>query len=288
MRAFVAAATLALLAGCASPRVAAPPEKLALDPFYTKWLDAGGIPISSSAAVPDAALTAARSIVVEMLARRPDPRRALVAKGQRVAVMGTEEQTLDLPEQRDWKKPAPDDPRLTFCERKHYEARIGRLTDRDYWNRRARGMGGLLTSAATENLLGLPSSRYYGENIFVHEFAHAVLDAVETADPALYRAVADAYADAMAQGRWKGEYGATTVQEYWAEGTQYWFESNKLAVVDGQRILSAAGLAAYDPALAATLRRVYGERRRLRADAFWRHPARMPPGGPPASTAEVC
>ncbi|MEH3037685.1 MAG: glycoside hydrolase [Sphingomonas adhaesiva] len=286
MRVLPFVAAIALLAGCAGPRVTAPPA--GLDPFYTRSLDAGGIPISSSAAVPDEALRAARSIVVEMLARRPDLRRALVAGGQRVAVMGVEEQTLDLPEQRDWKKPTRDDPRLTTCERKLYDEQIGRMTDREYWNSRARGMGGLLTSGATENLLGQPGTRYYGENIFVHEFSHAILGAAETADPAFYRAVAAAYDEAMKRGLWKGEYGATTVDEYWAEGTQFWFESNRLAVIDGRRILSAADLAAYDPALATLLRRVYGDRHHLSADVFWRHPARVPTGGPPASTAETC
>lgn len=288
MMRLAATVALTLLAGCASGRIAAPPAKLALDPFYVKSIDAGGIPISSSAQVPDRALRAARSIVMEMLSHRPDLRRYLVAAGQRVAVMGVDEQTLDLPEQRDWKKPAPDDPRLTMCERKHYAERIGRLTDRDYWNQRARGMGGILTSAATENLLGLQSSRYFGENIFVHEFAHAILDAIETIDPTLYRAIVDAYADAMKRGRWAGEYGATTVHEYWAEGTQFWFESNMLAVIDGRRILSADDLASYDPGLAVALRQVFGDRHRLRADRFWRHAARVPASGPPSSTAEEC
>ncbi|KQM66309.1 glycoside hydrolase [Sphingomonas sp. Leaf16] len=265
-----------------------PPPALRLAPFYTRSIDAGGIPVSGSNAVPDKALRAARSIIDAMLARRPDLRRALVAEGQRVAIMGREEGTLDLPEQSDWKKPAIDDPRLTRCERKHYEERIGQRSDRDYWNARARGMGGLLTSAATENLLGEPGTRYYGENIFVHEFSHAILGAVRTADPALYQQVEAAYADAMQRGLWKGEYGSTTVDEYWAEGTQFWFESNKVVVIDGRQILSAADISAYDPALARVLRSVYGDRHHLKADIFWRHPARVPPGGPPTSTAEVC
>ncbi|TGX44730.1 glycoside hydrolase [Sphingomonas naasensis] len=275
------------LASCAA-RVGPPPPVLKLDPFYAKSLDAGGIPISASGAVPDKALRAARMLIVEMLARRPDLRRTLVAAGQRVMVMGVDEQTLDVPEQRDWKKPAIDDPRLTICERKLYDERIGRFTDREYWGRRARGMGGLLTSAATENLLGVPDTRYYGETILIHEFSHAILDAVQTADPALYAQVEAAYAAAAAKGLWAGEYGATTIQEYWAEGTQFWFNSNKLAVIDGVRVLSDADLARHDPALAAVLRAVYGERHRLRGDPFYMHPARVPAGPLPKSTAERC
>ncbi|MFS0774024.1 glycoside hydrolase [Sphingomonas sp. 1P08PE] len=265
-----------------------PPPSAKLDPFYQRYVDAEGVPIASSAAVPDAALLAARDIAVAMLAERPDLRRAMIATGFRVAIMAEAEGTVDLPEQRDWKKPTIDDERLTICERKHYAKRIGSLTDREYWNGRARGMGGLLTSAATENLLGVPGTRYFGENIFVHEFSHAILEAAHQVDPALYARVERAYASAMQRGMWKGEYAAVTIDEYWAEGTQTWFNSNKVAVVDGRRILSDAELAAYDVALYNGLSEVYGTRHRLPGDVYFQHPARVPPGPLPQSTAEVC
>src|SRR3546814_12367035 len=94
-----------------------------------------------------------------MLEKRPDLAQALVSAGQRVMIMGVDERTTDVPEQRDWKKPAIDDPRLTLCERKFYAERIGRLSDSEYWNKRARGMGGLLTSGETENLLARPDRK---------------------------------------------------------------------------------------------------------------------------------
>src|SRR3546814_20882185 len=93
-----------------------------------------------------------------MLVKRPDLAQALVSAGQRVMIMGVDERTTDVPEQRDWKKPAIDDPRLTLCERKFYADRIGRLSDSEYWNKRARGMRGLLTTGATEHLLALPGT----------------------------------------------------------------------------------------------------------------------------------
>lgn len=268
--------------------IAAPPSALKLDPFYTQFVDAAGIPVVASAKVAPVALLFARDIMRDMLADRPDLRHWLIARGYRVAVMAPDEGTMDLPEQRDWKKPTADDPALTRCERKHYATRIGALSDAQYWNGRARGMGGKLTSGAQENLLGLSRDRYHGENIFVHEFSHAILDAVEQVDPLLYARVADAYAAAMAAGRWKGEYAATTIQEYWAEGTQFWFNSNKVARFGDVTVLSDADLVRYDPALADVLRAVYGERHHLVTDVFFEHPARVPPGGAPAFTAEVC
>lgn len=278
----------AMLAAPDPVAVTAPPPVLRADPFYAKYVDAAGVPVLSSARVPDAALLAARDIVRGMLRHRPDIAAAVVGMGTRVAIMAEDEATTDLPEQRHWTRPTRDDPRLTRCERLHYDARIGAMTDRDYWNARARGMGGTLTSGAAEDLLGQPSSRYYGETIFVHEFAHSILNAIQWRDPVLYGQIAQAYADARAAGRWRDEYAMTTLTEYWAEGTQFWYNSNRLAVVDGRRILSDRDLKRYDPALHAVLSRLYGPRHRLSGDPFYRHPARIPTGPIPRNTAEVC
>lgn len=256
-----------------SAPVGPPPASLGLDPFYAKHLDAGGIPVVSSARVQDSTLQVARELIDGMLAERPDLRRSMVADGVRVGVMAADESTTDLPEQRHWKKPAPDDPRLTPCERKHYE-RIAAMSDREYWDNRARGMGGRYSTGAEENLRGVPDTRYFGENILVHEFAHAILDAVERADPALYERVGKAYSSAMDAGLWRGDYAAVTIQEYWAEGTQFWFNSNKLSRGEGRDVLSADDLKAYDPALYAVLGEVYSRRQRLGADIYYRHPAR--------------
>nr|WP_299905716.1 glycoside hydrolase [Sphingomonas bacterium] len=286
IRSLSSLAAVLLMSGI--PSVTAPPRTLAADPFYAKYVDADGIPILSSARAPDRALLTAQAIVRGMLAHRPDLARTLVAWHFRVAVMAPDEGTTDLPEQRDWKKPTRDDPRLTYCERKHYEERIGRLTDRDYWNARARGMAGQLTSGAAEDLLGERSSRYYGETIFLHEFSHDVLDAIQAVDPALHAEVERAYADALKAGRWKREYASTTVQEYWAEGSQFWFNSNRIAIFDGRRILSDEDLKAYDPALYASLAKAYGPTHHIDADPFYLSDARVPPGPLPANTAEVC
>lgn len=223
-----------------------------------------------------------------MLAHRPDLARMMVERGYRIAVMGREEALLDLPEMRHWRKPARDDPRLTRCELKHYDARIGRLTDRQYWDARARGIGGQHMVAAEEDLLGLAINRYFGETIFVHEFSHQILDAVRAGDRDLYVKLEAAYAAAKRAGFWRDEYTMTTIDEYWAEGSQFWFDSHKLQVFDGRRILNHEDLAAYDPALYAVLGDVYGSSHRLAGDPFWKHPARVPPGPPPRNTAEVC
>ena len=69
------------------------------------------------------------------------------------------------------------------------------MTDQEYWNRRARGMGGLYTTGTEENILGYPDlsdngkkkgrprTKYFGENIFIHELAHSVHRAIKGVDP---------------------------------------------------------------------------------------------------------
>lgn len=274
------------LTACAT--IPTPPRSLGLDSFYTKHVSADGIPVISSARVPDKALLAARDMATGMLAQRPDLAKTLVRRGYRIAVMAQDEALLDLPEMRHWTKPARDDPRLTRCELKHYDARIGRLTHRQYWDARARGIGGRHMVAAEEDVLGLPLNRYFGETIFVHEFSHQILDAIREGDRQLYARLEAAFAHARASGLWRDEYTMTTIDEYWAEGSQFWFDSNKLQAFEGRRILNHTDLAAYDPALYAVLAAVYGETHRLEADPFWRHPARVPAGPPPRNTAEVC
>lgn len=267
----------ALLTDYARAAIRTPPDSAHYDPFYAKYTEAEGLPVTASARVPDAAILAARDIMIHMLANRPDVRRAMIEQHFRVTVMAQAESTLDVPEQRNWKKPALDDPRLTDGERANY-ARIAAMTDREYWNGRARGMGGRLTSGTEENILGYPGTKYYGENIFVHEFSHGIMSGIRTADPALYAEILAAYADAKAKGLYPHHYAINTPAEYWAEGTQWWFESNFDEVFDGHSMRGPDDLKAYDPTLYAIFARVYPDHH-IPMDVFWaRHipPVRRP------------
>ena len=286
-RAVPAALAFFAIASCAAT-IERPPEVLKTDAFYEKYVEAAGLPILSSASVPDEALFAARDMTRGMLVDRPDLAEWLAENDFRIAIIAEEEALLDLPDKRHWKKPERDDPRLTRCERKHYDERIGRLSHRDYWDVRARGIGGERTAGSEEDVLGLPTTRYWGETIFVHEMAHNVLFAIQAVDPELYREVEAAYANALANNLWFNEYATTTIQEYWAEGTQIWFNSNRLVVVDGQQILNHTDLAGYDPNLFAALEMVYSRSHKLQSDPFWMNEARVPPGPIPKNTAEEC
>jgi hypothetical protein len=214
-----------LVENFASAMIASPPTSLGLDPFYKKYADAFGIPIVSSELVPDAALLMARDIVNYMLLKRPDIRAAMVERSSRVLIMAESEGEMDLPERSSWTKPAKSDPRLTQRERDTYDSPngIGSMTAQQYWNNRARGMGGNITSAAEENILGYPGTKYFGEHILVHEFSHNIMGILRRVDPALFARIQPAYDAAKAAGKYPRQYAVNTVAEYWAEGTQWWF-----------------------------------------------------------------
>jgi hypothetical protein len=249
----------ALIPSFRAAMISAPPSDLGLDPFYKKYADAFGIPVVSSEKVPDDALLVARDIVNFMLLKRPDVRDVMVGRKSRLLIMADTEFETDLPERRDWKKPAKDDPRLTPGERQRYDepGGIASMTDREYWNRRARGMGGNVTSCAEENLLGYPNTRYYGENITVHEFSHNIMGALRISDPVLFKEIQDSYAEAKSKGLFKGHYAENTAAEYWAEGTQWWFWSNYQATIGGVRLQTPDDLKMYDPRLYAIFEKVY-------------------------------
>lgn len=260
----------------AAALIGKPPLKLMLDPFYEKYCDAMGIPVIASGKVSDLAILIARDIIIHMLSERPDIRRALITEGQKVGIIGKDQQMSDIPEYKNLKKPELGDRRLTLGEIANYE-KIRQQTDAEYWNRRARGLGGVYTTCGEENLLGIPGTRYFGEQILVHEFAHAIHRAIRTADPQLAADIEKRYADAMALGLLKGQYGSNNSGEYWCEGTQFWFWSNFEYKDEDKKVYSPAELRSYDPGLYELLGRVYPTSHHIPMDPFWNHKERYKP-----------
>ncbi len=231
--------------------------------YYRKYADANGYPILASAKVPDAALAIARDQVNYMLGHRPDIRETMIRHGGRIVIMAETEYTMDIPEQRSWTVPKYLDPRLTEGERaSYYEPDgLGSRSAQAYWNARARGMGGTLTSCAEENVLGYYNTRYWGTNICVHEFSHAVMGAgIGNADPTWFQEIVDAYKaaraacgpDSIQSLRSARGYAGNTFNEYWATGVE-WYIGN------GGR--DRAALKAEDPRLYELISRLIPEDR---------------------------
>ena len=219
---------------------AQPPVSLGLDSFYTKYVDAGGIPIVGSSKVRDSAFGVAYEIVVNMLSGRPDIRAAMISNGARVGIMARTEVTLDIPEHSDLD---------------------------ESFNTRARGLGGTLalpiTTVGEENLLCDPGDSYRGESILVHEFSHGiynlgVLFVKDRVQISIDLGVA--YFMATIQGLWANTYAAENPEEYQAEGVQSWFNANLQAIpADGihNNVNTRDELKNYDPSLAAVLEKIY-------------------------------
>lgn len=232
------------LAGVGQPGtmpVIRPPAALGLDPFYTKWVDAQGLPVVSSSRVPDAALFEARAIVNHMLERRPDVRAQLAAGRVRIAVMARSELTTDIPEHSD-------------------------LTPKSYWDQRARGLGATAArpacSCAEENLLQYSRDSYRGESILIHEFAHTVhLLGLAMLDSTFDSRLRGLYDRAMKRGLFEKTYAATNYEEYWAEGVQSWFDANLEASPPNlihNEINTREELERYDPQLANLIATAFG------------------------------
>ena len=246
MRASLAAFVLLayVVAGVAADFAAGPvpPEvrgEFQLDPFYQKYVSAGGLPVVGSEKVNDAALAECAWIVAQMLQRRPDILQALAKGKVRFAIMAHDEYTTDIPEHA------------------HLKPRV-------YWDRRARGLGATpeapAVSGGEENLLAFPGDPYPREIIPMHEFGHAIHEvAMKAIDPTFDGRLRDAYKQAIDAGLWKGTYAAVNRQEYWAEGVQDWFDNNDFNNALHNEISTREKLKAYDQPLAALCAEVFGD-----------------------------
>lgn len=214
-------------------QIVAPPEDLGLDPFYRKCVFVRGFPVVCSDHVHDAALCEAAWLIEHMLVHRPDVLDALAESRTRFAVMACDEMTTMIPEHSD-------------------------LTPSKYWDRRARGLGATrqrpCVSCGEENLLRYPGDPYHTENILVHEFGHAIHEmGLNRLDDQFNDRLRAIYDQAMEEKLWEGKYAATNHHEYWAEGVQSYFDTNRENDHDHNHVDTREELAEYDPRLFALI-----------------------------------
>jgi hypothetical protein len=218
--------------------------------FYAQRVKATGFPIVASAKVNAYALKEAAFILDQMLANRADVREAMIKSGARLCIMAHDEYTTDLPE---FKRLEHDGPK-----------QFTNLPAKDYWDARARGLGGSETdpfcTCAEENVLGFRGDPYEKECILIHEFAHCIhLRGMVNVDPTFDARLKAAYDAARKAGLWKGKYASVNHHEYWAEGVQSWFDDNRVNDHDHNHVHLRAQLIEYDAGLAALCREVFGD-----------------------------
>ena len=226
------------------PPPAAVRKAFNLDPFYEQWIDVEGLPVVASSKVDPYALKEAVWLIQQMIGHRQDILQALAENNVRFAVMAHNELTTQIPEHSD-------------------------LQPSSYWDRRARGLGPTpvrpAVSCGEENLLNYQGDPYWSENILVHEFAHAIHHmGLNTVDPSFDGRLAATFDAAKRKGLWKDTYAITNKAEYWAEGTQSWFDTNRANDSEHNHVDTRNKLKEYDPALVALLTEVFG-------DTDWRY-----------------
>jgi serine/threonine protein kinase len=209
-----------------------PPER----DFYSKKADYQGIPIKAHAVVADGALIAAHERLSMMLEHCPRVLENLVTSGAELHIIGKDQQTSDLPENRHLKD-KPFDGNLTV-------------------DQRTRGLGGLAASCGEENLLKLPGDRYAGRDICVHEFAHTIRS--YGLSPLVRRRIERQYKESLAKGLWKDSYAAKNDDEFFAELSMWYFgtegETSKMSPKPER---GREGLRRYDPEAFALLDDIY-------------------------------
>jgi alpha-glucosidase len=226
----------------ANPRTS---DIIRIDPpdqgFYAKKIDCLGIWIKAPDVVADEALLEAHRRISQQIGRNKGIRHNLTEVGAELHIIGKDQVTSDLPENRHWKG-------------KLYE---GNLTI----DQRTRGIGGRVASCGEENLLKLDKDRYRGRDICSHEFAHTILNFA--ADPAMRKRVEEQFKASTSEGKWKRAYGGSNYNEYFAELTM-WYVGTRGHWAKGTGPEPGIGpewLKTYDPAGYEMVDGIYSGRR---------------------------
>ena len=172
------------------------PPHLNADPYYQKYLDAGGVPILAPATVSDDELLRAQAITLAMVADRPDLLDVLAAQNTRILLYDREKGGLtQLPE---------------FADESNS------------------GFAGVFGETSYGGAVAAPAmTTYHCNDILIHEIAHALDRAIRVQEweanraPAFKQARNQTYMSAMNAGLWAG-YESTLSHEYWAEMVVHW------------------------------------------------------------------
>jgi hypothetical protein len=214
-------------------------EYLELDDSHQKRVSVGGFSVLGSKRVSDFALKEAAFLIRRMVGNRDDLLESLNKNKTRFVIMARDEYTTDVPEHSNL-KPAI------------------------YWDQRARGLGATherpAVSCGEENLLCLPGDPYDTENILIHELAHALHQmAIVFVHPDFQDRLDKCFELATKEKIWEGTYASTNVYEYWAEGVQSWFDTNRENDHDHGFIDTREELKKSDPRLARLIGEILGE-----------------------------
>ena len=188
----------------------APPSHLNADPYYQKYLDAGGVPILAPASVSDDELLRAQAITLAMVADRPDLLDVLAAQNTRILLYDREKGGLtQLPEFAD-----------------------------------SSGASGIFGETSFGFAAAAPTmTTYHCNGTLIHEIAHALDYAIQIQEweafrePEFKQARNRAFLSAKEARLWAGSYASTISDEYWAEMVVHWLRPDMFRTQFGLRDL---------------------------------------------------
>jgi len=196
--------------------------------WYGKFTQAYGLPVTASTKVDDRALMRFCYIVRWLYASHRSARRGAHSNFGRFIIIGKNQRTTEMPEYRNM------DP---------------------YYDERARGFGGHVTSTSEENLLHFQKNKWRGMDMAAHEGAHNFhLTGLSKGNPGIFRAISNAFSAAMAAGKYYlgsySMYARTDYREYFAEALDSYIGDTWASVPPHNQ----AELARYDNAVYQTLK----------------------------------
>ena len=225
------------------PVVEAPPSWI--NSFYKKCVMINGIPIVSTAAVPDQALKNAYYVLEPYMrkikAEKPEVIKKMNSNGVYVMIVGLKENNSEHPAWAGYNDTS--------------------------WPRR--GGGGLNTTVLEEDLI-VPSDDTWRQNFcgLVHEFTHTMLsfglgDADnQGADMSYYNKILTAYNNAIKKNLYtESDYDRNNYHEYFCGQAGRWFNSNptNLNVPNAEKLTDREQLKIYDPEVYSILESLFGD-----------------------------
>ncbi len=211
--------------------------------YYTQSVDVYGITVKASQTVDPKALEAGADTVRVMLAHRSDMAQRMAEAGAALSIVPKDKYITEIPE-------------LAYLE--------GRLdlNGNPYDSFTVRGAGGILQQPTTvtseENLLGLVEdrTRFWAEDITVHEWAHAIENL--GFDDETRTKWLDLFERARTAGLWPGTFAMAVDggREFFAELSQSFFGVNN--EIGGPEALYSEGQTGIRAEILGALEDIYG------------------------------
>jgi len=176
---------------------------------YTQGCTLLGLEILAGDEVDAAAVSAMADRVYNMLVNRPDYAPSIAAYPIGLRIIGSSQRIMELPEFND----------IYF----HHPGIDWRFLGRSFPGTEIIPFA----AGAEENLLCAAEDRYEGEDNFMRDFAITTRRfAMDIVDEPTSTAIEQAYAVAIAEGKYVNTLAEINSEQYWAEGVQSFFDAN--------------------------------------------------------------